>query len=109
MIRLPPSFRRCFAALAALVVVCSPIVPLVHAEAMARTAGQCAHSAPSHDHSPASSQHTQQHQHGATCCDLCAIGGATAISLPADAVAIAPPSTGEVLVVAAPGRRTDIA
>lgn len=104
MFRLPPLVRRCFAAFATLTVLVAPVTQVAHAQAMTHAAQECAHPASSHQHAPASSPHTQQHQHGGTCCDFCATGCATTIPLPVRATAIATPIARDAVVAGAPAR-----
>lgn len=68
--------RRILAALAALCVLLAPVTQLAHAQAMVHDAAPHRDAAVMHHHHmvPGSSPHSQHHQHGATCCDLCPSG-----------------------------------
>jgi hypothetical protein len=99
MIRPSPFVRRWFAAFAAVMVLFAPVTQVAHAQAMlAHVAADCDHPAMAHQQMPASGHHTQQHQHGGTCCDFCATGCATAVVLLSRAAAIPTPAIHEAVV-----------
>jgi hypothetical protein len=78
----PSLLRRSLAALAAFCVLLAPVTQLAHAQAMAHDAAQHRAASAMHHHMPPlSSPHSQRHQHGATCCDLCPSGCQT-VALP---------------------------
>jgi hypothetical protein len=75
---------RLLSTVAIIAVALAPMVQLAHAREMVHEArGIAVHAAAHHHDAPAPLKHHGDHQHAATCCDLCPTGCQTVVGPPA--------------------------